>query len=65
MSQQYAQRIERQTKVIDRLLAASAVQTDALYGIAHDVKSVKEARKVANDARKQVEAILAVPKEEA
>lgn len=64
MSQRYQERITRQTKVIDSLLAANAIQGDALFKIVEEAKNVKEARKVANDARKKVKAILAVPVDE-
>lgn len=64
MAEDYQARINRQVQVIDRLVAANAVMSDALYGVENEAKNVKEARKWAKDAQTKVREILAVPKEE-
>lgn len=58
--QAYTAQIERQKSIIDRLVAANAAYGDGLYEIIHEVKNVKDARKVALSATERVKAILAV-----
>lgn len=63
-AEQYQAHIDRQVHAIDRLAAAVAVYGDLTYGVQHEAKNIKEARKWAKEAQAKVEAILAVPKED-
>lgn len=64
MAEQYEARIARQVEAIDRLLAANAMQATALNYIKDESKTIKDARKVAQEATDGVQAILAPPAEE-
>jgi hypothetical protein len=58
--QSYNDKIERQKRIIDRLLAANVAYADGLYEVLNDVKNVKDARTVARSATEKAQAILAV-----
>lgn len=64
MAEQYQDRIDRQTGIIDRLVQANTAQGNALWMVENDAKSIREARKVAKDATAEVKKILAVPNKE-
>lgn len=57
---QYEEKINRQKRIIDRLLAATAAYADAVHLIAEDVKNVRDARIAARNVTAQVKEILAV-----
>lgn len=58
--QRWQAQIDNQKRIIDRLLAANVAYGDGLYAVIHDVKNVKDARKVAISATDKAKAILAV-----
>ncbi len=65
LTQGYEQRIARQREAIDRLVAAHTIQASALHDVEHEVKTIKDARKIAASTAEQVKVILAVTDEEA
>lgn len=63
-TQRYQVSIDRQKRIIDRLVLANAVQGDALVAVEEESKDIRQARKVAKEARAKVKSILAVPEVE-
>lgn len=64
MAEGYQDKINRQSKIIDKLVAANAVYADLVYGIAEEAESLEQAKQWVQLAVDRVKEILAVPNDE-
>ena len=58
MAEGYQEKINSQVEIINRMMTALATAQDALYGIEHEAKDVRTARKWAKDAAQKINSML-------